>query len=202
VQWEVGVKADLAAGRTQLAAAYFDIARDDVLERFALDSTTNIGGIDSHGFELAASTRVGDRTSVGANLAITDASFRPSANFVRFAGNRPPNVPKVTSNAWASYQRVANLPIEIGGSLRFVGDRFASNANTIEMKRYTVVDAYVAWTRDRLRVTARVDNLADTTYASWTDPFYVGQNDPAFLYANELMLGAPRAFSVQLQVGF
>jgi outer membrane receptor protein involved in Fe transport len=70
------------------------------------------------------------------------------------------------------------------------------------MKRYTIVDAYVAWTRDRLRVTARVDNLADTTYASWADPFYVGQNDPAFLYANELMLGAPRAFSVQLQVGF
>ncbi|HEY7444924.1 MAG TPA: TonB-dependent siderophore receptor [Vicinamibacterales bacterium] len=201
-QWEIGVKADLAAGRTQVTATYFDIARDDVLERFALDSTTNIGGIDSHGVEFAGSTRLGGRTSVGANLAITDASYRPSANFVRFAGNRPPNVAPVAANAWASYQRVANLPIEIGGSARFVGDRFASNANRIEMKRYTVVDAYVAWTRDRLRVTARVDNVANTTYASWADPFYIEQNDPSFLYSHELMLGTPRAFSVQLQVGF
>jgi iron complex outermembrane receptor protein len=121
---------------------------------------------------------------------------------VRFAGNRPPNVPKMTTNGWASYQQVAGLPIEVGGSARFVGSRFASNANNIEMRRYTVVDAYVAWTRDRLRVTARVDNLANATYASWSDPFYVGQNDPSFLYSNELMLGAPRAFSVQVQTGF
>jgi hypothetical protein len=53
-----------------------------------------------------------------------------------------------------------------------------------------------------MRVTARVDNLADTVYASWADPFYVSQADPSFLYANQLMLGPPRMFSVMLQVGF
>jgi iron complex outermembrane receptor protein len=201
-QWETGVKADLHNGRTQLTLAYFDISRDDVLERFALDSTTNIGGIDSKGLELAGSFRLGDRARVGANVAVTDSSFRPSPNFVRFAGNRPPNVPRVTANGWASYQDIAGLPIELGGSARFVGDRFASNANTITMKRYTVLDAYLAWTRNRIRATARVDNLTDAVYASWADVFYVGQADPSFLYANELMLGAPRTFSVQLQVWF
>jgi iron complex outermembrane receptor protein len=201
-QWELGMKADLAAGRTQLTAAYFDISRDDVLERFALDSTTNIGGIDSRGVELAGTIRMSDQARIGANFALTDAAYRPSANFVRFAGNRPPNVPEVTANAWASYQRLAGLPIEIGGSLRFVGDRFASNANAVEMQDYTVLDAYAAWTRDRVRVTVRMDNLANTTYASWADPFYVEQNNPSFLYANQVMLGPPRSFAVQLQVGF
>jgi iron complex outermembrane receptor protein len=152
--------------------------------------------------ELAGTVRLSDRARVGGNVAFTDASYRPSANFVQFAGNRPPNVPEMTANAWASYQRLAGLPIEIGGSLRFVGDRFASNANTIEMQQYTLLDAYAAWTRDRIRVTVRVDNLANATYVSWTDVFYVGQNDPSFLYANQVMLGPPRSFAVQLQVGF
>ena len=80
-------------GRTQLTLAYFEIARDDVLERFALDSATNIGGIDSKGVELAGTFRLGDQARVGANLGYTESAYRPSANFARFAGNRPPNVP-------------------------------------------------------------------------------------------------------------
>lgn len=201
-QWETGLKADVDNGRTQLTLAYFDIKRDDVLERFALDSATNMGGITSKGVELAGTFRLGEQTRLGANLGYTDSSYRPSANFVRLAGNQPPNVPRVTTNVWASYQDLAGLPIEVGGSARFVGDRFANNANTITMTSYLLGDVYAAWTHDRVRVTARVDNLTDTAYASWSDVFYLGQTDPPFLYANELMLGAPRTFSLMLQVGF
>ena len=138
---------------------------------------------------------------LGANLGYADSSFRPSANFVRLAGNQAANVPKVTTNLWASYQDIAGLPLEIGGSARYVGDRFANNTNTITMIGYALGDVYAAWTRNRVRVTARVDNVTDTAYASWSDVFYLGQTDPSFLYSNELMLGAPRTFSVMLQVG-
>lgn len=202
VQWEGGLKADIDNGRTQVTLAYFDITRDDVLDRFALDSATNIGGISSRGVELAATVQVTSKGRLGANVGVTDAEYRPSANFVRFAGNRPPNVPRVTANGWASYQDFAGLPIEIGGSARLVGDRFGTNANAVTLRRYTVMDAYVAWTRGRLRTTARIDNLTDAAYASWADPFYLSQVDPSFLYANQVMLGAPRTVSVQLQVGF
>jgi iron complex outermembrane recepter protein len=200
-QWEAGVKADVRGGRTQVTAAYFDIDRDDVLERFALDSATNIGGLSTHGAELAGTFRVDDRSRVGANLGVLSSSFRPSPNFVRLAGNRPPNVPRVTANVWASRQDIAGVPIEVGGSARFVGDRFANNANTIAMKGYALADVYAAWTRNRVRVTARMDNLTNAAYASWSDVFYLGQNDPSFLYANELMLGPPRTFSLMLQLG-
>jgi iron complex outermembrane receptor protein len=201
-QWEAGVKADLGGGRLQMTAAYFDITRDDVLERFALDSVTNIGGVTSRGLELSAVAQLDAHARIGANVGYTDATFRSSANFQRFAGNRAPNVPEVTGNLWASYQDIAGRPIEIGGSARYVGERFANNANLIAMKGYGVGDVYAAWTPGRLRVTARVDNVTDAVYAVWADPFYVAQVDPSFLYANQLMLGAPRTFSVQLQVGF
>ena len=201
-QWEVGLKADLGRGRTQVTLAWFDIERDDVLDRFALDSATNIGGITSQGLEAAATVQVTPDVRVGVNGAYTDSEYLPSANFVRFAGNRAPNVPKATANGWASYQNIGGLPLEVGASARIVGDRFGTNANTVTLRRYTVADAYAAWTRGRYRVTARVDNLTDAVYASWADPFYLQQVDPSFLYANQLMLGAPRTFGVQVQVGF
>jgi iron complex outermembrane recepter protein len=201
-QWEVGVKADLGRGRTQATLAWFDIERDDVLDRFAVDSATNIGGITSRGLEAAATVQVHTDVRVGVNAAVTDSSYQPSPNFVAFAGNRAANVPRVTANAWASYERIGGWPLEAGGAVRFVGDRFGSNANTVTLTSYAVADAYAAWTRGRYRLTARIDNLRDAVYASWADPFYLQQNNPSFLYANQLMLGAPRSFGLQVQVGF
>ncbi len=202
LQWEVGLKADLAGGRTQLTAAWFDIERDDILERFALDSATTIGGIESRGLELAASSRPTEHAQVGASVAWTDAEFVPSANFVRFAGNTPPNVPTAVGNLWASHGNIGGGPFEVGGALRLVGDRPANNANTITLNGHARADAHVAWTPGRVRVSFNVDNLTDTAYASWSDIFYLGQTDPSFIYANQVMLGAPRTYSLLLNLQF
>ena len=201
-QWEIGLKADLAGGRTQVTAAWFDIERDDVLEQFARDSATTIGGIASRGFELAAAANPSEGARLGANLAITDATFAPSPNFVQFAGNTPPNVPTVLTNLWGSYRGSGAAPVEVGGVVRIVGDRQANNANTISLNGYTLADAWIAWVGDRARLTFKVDNLTDTAYASWSDVFYLGHTDPSFFYANTLMLGAPRTYSVMLQTSF
>ena len=106
-------------------------------------------------------------------------TFAPSANFVQFAGNTPPNVPTVLTNLWGSYRNIGGGPMEIGGAVRVVGDRQANNANTIVLNGYTRADAWVAWERDRVRVTLNVDNLTDTAYASWSDVFYLGHTDPS-----------------------
>ena len=201
LQWEVGVKADLEAGRTQVTAAWFDIERDDILQRFALDSATTIGGITSRGFELTAAARPTDDARIGGSVAWTDAEFMPSSNFVQFAGNTPPNVPSVVTTLWGSYANIGGLPVEVGGDVRFVGDRHANNANTITMNGYGRANAYAAWSNDRIRVTFNVDNLTDEAFASWSDIFYLGQTDPSFLYSNSLMLGAPRTYSLMLQLG-
>jgi iron complex outermembrane recepter protein len=201
-QWEVGLKADLSGGRAQVTAAWFDIERDDILERFALDSASTVGGITSRGFELTASARPTDQARLGANVAWTDATFVPSLNFVRFAGNTPPNVPEVVTNLWGSYENIGGVPLEVGGSVRVVGERQANNANTISLNQYALADAHVAWTFGGARLSFNVENLTDTAYASWSDVFYLGETDPSFIYSNTLMLGAPRTFSVMLQTGF
>ncbi len=49
---------------------------------------------------------------------------------------------------------------------------------------------------------ASVVDVCRTAGLVRADPFYVSQVDPSFLYANQLMVGQPRSFSLQLQMGF
>ena len=197
-QWEVGIKTILMEGKAEATIAYFDIERDDVLERIGVDSAANVGGRTSHGIELSGTLAVNEQLQLGVNTAYTDAEFSRSANFVSFAGNTPPNVPKWTANMWASYD-IPKVPIEIGASLRYVDDRFGDNANSVTLKSYLLTDVFAAWSRDNIRVTARVNNVADEEYVSWSDVFYLGQTDPGFLYANQVLLGSPRTFELSIE---
>ena len=201
-QWEVGLKGLWHNGRTQATISYFDTQRDDVLERIGVDSAASIGGRDSSGVEFSAAFRPTSQWHVGANAAYTDAEFRRSTNFVTFAGNTPPNVAEVTGNLWASFSSIAGLPLEVGGSVQYVDDRFGDNANQVALSSYTLLNLFATWSAPRFNVTARVNNVTDEIYVPWSDVFYLQQNDPSFLYANQLMLAPPRMFEVGVEFTF
>ena len=201
-QWEVGLKGLWHNGRTQATIAYFNTQRDDVLERIGVDSAASIGGRDSSGVEFSAAFRPTSQWHVGANAAYTDAEFRRSTNFVTFAGNTPPNVAEVTGNLWASFSSIAGLPLEVGGSVQYVDDRFGDNANQVALSSYTLLNLFATWSAPRFNVTTRVNNVTDEIYVPWSDVFYLQQNDPSFLYANQLMLAPPRMFEVGVEFTF
>jgi iron complex outermembrane receptor protein len=114
--------------------------------------------------------------------------------FQSYSGNTPPNVPSFIANAGASYRFTTAWPLELGVSLRHVGDRFNFQDNLVVMDAYTVADAYafvdipktVFPTVERTRLTFRVRNLTDKRYALWGDPGYTDQ----------IILGAPRSYEV------
>lgn len=198
-QFEVGLKSVLLDGRAEATFAYYEIKRDDVLGRIGRDNATSVGGRESRGVELAASFQASDQWRIAANAAYTDAEFRQSA---KFGGNTPPNVPDWTFNLWTSYRGIAGTPAEIGGAARYVDERFGDNANTVTLGDYWIVDGYVAWSGENYRVTARVNNMFDEEYVPWSDVFYLQQTDPSFLYANQLILGAPRTWELSASIFF
>jgi len=91
-----------------------------------------------------------------------------------------------------SYRFRAATPVEVGASVRHVGDRFNTDANTVKMLAYTVADAYAAVDVRRMRLTFRVRNLTDEKYAIWGDPFYPDQ----------ILLGAPRSYEISALLKF
>lgn len=200
-QWEIGLKGALPEVGVEATVAYFDIQRDDVIEQIGIDSATNVGGRESNGFEVTATWAASEKLKFGVNAAQTKAEFSRSTNFQNFAGNTPPNVPERTANLWASYN-FSDLPLTLGSAFRYVGDRFGDNANDVTLKSYSLIDAYASWKHNNLTISARVNNAADEEYVSWSDVFYLGQADPSFIYANQLLLGAPRTYEVSIAASF
>ena len=200
-QLEIGLKAILPDANIEATVAYFDIQRDDVLEQIGVDRAAMVGGRESNGIEFTATWAASEQLNIGVNAAQTSAEFSRSTNFQNFAGNTPPNVPERTTNIWASYD-LDSMPLQIGGALRSVSDRFGDNANNITLKSYSLIDAFASWKRNNVTISARVNNALDEEYLPWSDVFYLGQNDPGFIYANQLMLGSPRTYEVSIAASF
>ena len=201
-QWEIGLKTILLDGRAEATIAYYDITRDDVLEQIGVDSATNVGGRSANGVEVSGSTIVSEKISIGVNAAYTNAEFQDSINFVTFTSNTPPNIPRWTASFWANYQNIGTLPIDIGGALRFIDDRFGDNANTVTLEDYALVDLHTSYTINNFRFTARVNNVLDEDYAPWADVFYLQQTNPAFPFANQILISSPRTYGVSVEFGF
>lgn len=201
-QFEVGLKASWLDDKAESTFAYYTITRDDIYERFALDSVTNVGGRKSSGFEVSTALMLSEQWRFGANAAYTKAEFQPSANVEQFAGHTPPNVPKWTSNLWTSYDNIADLPLEIGASLHYIDNRYGDNANSVTLKSYTLTNLFAAYKGEGFRVSLRVDNLFNQAYVPWSDVFYLHQNDPGFIYANQLLLGSPRSVNLMFEMQF
>jgi iron complex outermembrane receptor protein len=193
--YETGVKQLFWGGKAEWSFSAFDILRKNVYAA-AGGMTLNIAGREeSKGIEIAAAIRPTPAWKFWGNFAYVDAHYA-DFNFDggSFSGNTPPNVPRVVANAGASYDFSTAWPVEIGASVRHVGNRFNTDANTVTLDAYTVADAYafidipksVFQVVDQTRLTFRVRNLTDKRYAVWGDPFYPDQ----------ILLGAPRTYEI------
>lgn len=192
--YEAGIKHLFWQRKAEWSLAVFDIARNNVYAAQGGQALGIAGQQLANGVELAASLRPAWQWNLWGNVAYTHAYY---ANYVfaggSFSGNTPPNAPRIVANAGASYRINLPLPVELGASVRHVGDRFNTDANTVTMLAYTVGDAYAFMDiQKKTRVTLRVRNLTDRKYAVWGDPFYPDQ----------ILLGAPRSYEISAAIRF
>jgi iron complex outermembrane recepter protein len=214
---EVGVKQSLWNNSAEWTLAAFDLDRRNVLEVVNAGPPPVFGiagDIESKGIELGGAIRPVDGVKLWGNIAYTHARFgsdilepeNGSQSTVIVNGNVPPNVAPIIVNAGASYRFEPRTwpipwPVEIGASVRHVGNRYINEFNDVIMDEYTVADAYMfidfekpSWlpSVDRTRLAFRVRNLTNKTYADFVDP-----GTP-----NQVYLGAPRSYEVALSFKF
>ena len=166
-QVEAGVKQMLAGGSAEWTAALYRIRKDDIITRDPDNPALSVqgGSQTSRGAEVSASVSLAPGWRMDANLAYTDAGFDEllEADNVSRAGNRPADVPKVSSNLWLTH-RAGDWRTSAG--LRYVGERFISNANTQALPAYTTLDAAIGWALSRnVQLQLNVRNLTDKLYA-------------------------------------
>ena len=195
-QLEVGTKLDLPRGLGSATFAAFGIVRKNLAIADPLNPgvTIPVGQQSSRGIEAALTLRPHRTVRGETNYAWVDAQFddlieNVGGVAVSRNGNVPGNTPTHVANAWVTVTPVAAL--DLGMDARWVSSRFGNTANTIGDEAYSLVGAFATWrVNQRLQVTARGRNLADTVYAASVT------GTPMFF------LGAPRQFEVLARVAF
>jgi iron complex outermembrane recepter protein len=196
MQYEIGLKSQFLGGRGEGTLAGYYVTKENLLSREPGNPTVTqqIGEQFAYGIEAALGLRVASYLFIDANIALLDAQFE---NFTELSGgvpvsrdgNRPPNVPELTANLWAVFTPLPTW--RIGAGLRYVGERYADNANTVLVPDYTLVDAFVAYAPARwLNLALRGRNLTDATYA-------IAPYGPT-----QFILGEPRAIELVANLRF
>jgi iron complex outermembrane receptor protein len=197
--FETGVKQLFWGNRAEWTFSAYDIERDNVYQSKSGHLVNVAAKVHAKGIEIAGAVRPTDEWKLFANAAFVQSKYE---NFVDadtgevFTGKTPPNVPRFVFNAGTSYRFPTRWPVEVGGVVRHVGDRFNNDDNLLIMNAYTLFDAFafvdvnprdLGWQGVKdTRIGFRVRNLTDRKYAVWGDPGYPDQ----------ILLGAPRSFEV------
>ena len=195
-QFEVGLKADAAGGRATFTIAAYDIERKNILTLVGTDTLSNVGSQRSRGIELSAQGKITNNWTLIGSVTYVDAKYGQfvDPNFgINASGKTPPNVPQWTGSIWTTVRNVGGLPLELGGGLRYVDDRFANTANSIVLKDYILGIVYGSVeVSDNITLTGRVNNVFNKAYAQWGDIFYPDQ----------VTLGEPRRFEISALARF
>lgn len=192
--YEAGVKVISDNKRAEATFAAYDMVRNNVYVALTNAVSTLAGQVHTQGVELAAAIRPTDNLKLWANVALIQARYD---QFDAWTGNTPSNVAPVIVNAGISYRfNEWRWPVEFGGSIRHVGQRYLAEDNLTAMLAYTTGDLFafvdipgkdLSWEGlEKMRVSFRVRNVTNALYAAWSDPGYPDQ----------VYLGAPRTFEL------
>lgn len=196
-QYEAGVKQSVMNGRGDWSVAVYEIVKTDLRTRDSTDPTVwiQVGQQSTQGIEGSVSLPLTKTVRVDANVALLKAQFddfTEAVNGVNVSrdGNTPTNVPERQANLWLDWTALPDWTLSSG--LRYVGERYADTANTIELPDYTTVDIAARWQMDTATtLTLRGFNIFDTYY--FTTAYYSG---------TQWLVGEGRRFEVTLNHKF
>ncbi|GGY01304.1 TonB-dependent siderophore receptor [Massilia dura] len=177
-QLEIGVKHASANGAEWTLAVY-DITKNNLLTRDPANpsQSVQVGERSSRGIEATVTAALAPGWRIEANASLLRAQFEDfnessGGKAVSRAGNTPPDVPRRLANVWLNWDFVTAWTASAG--LRYVGERYADNANTLKMPGYAVTDLSLRWqAAPRTGVTLRAANVFDKRY--FTTAYYMPQ---------------------------
>ena len=159
----------------------------------------NAGGIDSSGFELAATLNLNSNWSLYGAFTALDAEYKGTGDSVVdaengiFAGNDVTGIAETMAVLSLDY---STDRIDAGVSVKNTGERAVNTGNTWYTDDYTLVDAYLSVSGEAIsdslagfRLHAQIFNVTDERYEG-------------VVSSNAIWLGAPRTATIGLTFDF
>ncbi|MBN9672295.1 TonB-dependent siderophore receptor [Roseibium aggregatum] len=171
-QFEIGLKYRPKWFDGLFTVSLFDLTRRNVVTG-PFGAETQIGAVNSRGVEFEAKANITDDLKVTAAVTAYDLEITEDAD-TSIVGNTPNVVPEQLATLFVEYTHPEG-PLEgvtVGGGIRYQGESWADNANTLKVPSATLFDAKVGYERDNWGIDLNVINIADTRYVASCDGVY------------------------------
>jgi iron complex outermembrane receptor protein len=156
---------------TQSLSVYYNKAKDyiDIMDCSAATGCPvgdkkymNVGRVDFKGVEFESSWQAIPTTKVYFNASYTDTEIKEYLADAALVGKMLTSVPQVNSNAGFTYAREKDE--SLGMNLRYTGQAYDDNANTVNQKSYFTVDARASkWVSKSDVVEVQINNIFKPT---------------------------------------
>lgn len=181
-QFEVGLKYQPTGQNVIYTVSVYDLTQQNILTPDPNDPTgatlIQTGEVKSQGIELEATGSLAKGLDFTLAYAFNDTEITEANDGTE--GNRLARAPRNIASAWVDYtvQGGPAAGLGMGLGVRYIGDAYADNGNTIENESYTLLDASARYDLGRLdesldgvNVQLNVNNLLDEEYSTCIDSF-------------------------------
>ncbi|MBL4919026.1 TonB-dependent siderophore receptor [Tabrizicola sp. DMG-N-6] len=170
-QWELGVKYEPVSFDGLFTAALYDLSENDrntgvteIIGGAPVSGTRQIGKANIRGLELEGVARLDNGWSVKGAYTYSSTKITGDNN-----GNELANTPRHAASLWLNHEiqqgRFAGLIL--GGGLRHLGSRWASDANTQKLEAVTLLDLGASYEWDNgVAFRVNLNNVTDEDYIS------------------------------------
>jgi iron complex outermembrane receptor protein len=168
-QWEVGVKYQPLGFNGFFSVALFDLEQTNLsttVTEGGITGIRQIGTVRSQGLEIEGTVDLENGWSVRGAYTYNEAEQRRGDN----PGNDLPNAPQHNASLWVSYE-FANTSaldgLQLGGGVRYIGERFGDAANLFKSEDVTLLDLRAAYEiTENTHFSVNVTNLTDEVYVA------------------------------------
>lgn len=165
-QWEIGVKYQPAGYNGFFTASLFDLKQKNVLTRDPanIDNQIQKGERQSRGLELEANMSLDNGLDLTATYTYQDVEISKSNDGDE--GKKFVGIPEHMASIWGNYSLSDDWDFGLGA--RWVGESYSDSLNTDVNDAYTLVDARLAYSLDKLlpgaTLAVNASNLTDKKY--------------------------------------
>ncbi|MDL2398302.1 TonB-dependent siderophore receptor [Rhizobium mayense] len=168
-QYEVGLKYQPDNFDGLFSAALFDLTQTNVPTYVTPLIQEQIGKVGVRGIELEGKAALSDHVNLTLAYSYWDAEIREDGTSGN-VGNRPQRVPRHLASAWLDY----TIPgegqrgdLNLGGGVRYIGQTYGDDANTVSVGGYAVFDAAVSYNVTKnVKLAVNATNLFDRKYVA------------------------------------
>ncbi len=188
-QVEGGMKFQPDGWNSFVTASVYSLTRTNVVATQAQSVNgllTNVrsqtGEVRSQGFELEGTASLAEGLDLIAAYTYTDAEILSGTDTLRAGivsatttGNQPANVPEHAASLWVNYALQPQLlganmqwleGLSLGAGMRYIGERFGNDSNSIALPSATLFDAAIRYERADFKAALNVNNIADNDYVA------------------------------------